>query len=101
MSFSAEAQKQRQIHDVVESSHGMTLVKVTAIGTTGFFIGTPATAAATLGTTLRGLEVRVGRSAEWVERRQARKKEGRSSKGRKRGKGAQLRRQHDRRQKGF
>ena len=81
MSFSAEAQKRRQIHDVVESSDGMTLVKVIAVGTTGFFIGTPETAAAALGTALRGLEVRVRRSVEWVERRQARKEEGRGSKG--------------------
>ena len=37
MSFSAEAQKRRQIHDVVESSDGMTIVEAIAVGTTVFF----------------------------------------------------------------
>ena len=62
MSFSAEAEKQRQAVDVVEGSDGMTLLNVIAVGSTGFFIGTPETATATLGTALRGLEVRVKRS---------------------------------------
>ena len=62
MSILTEAAKQKQIADVVESSKGMTLVNVLAVGKAGFFVGTPETATATLGTALRGLEVRVKRS---------------------------------------
>ena len=69
MSILAEAAKQKQISDVVESSKGMTLVNVLAVGKAGFFIGTPETATATLGTALRGLEVRVGKNVEWAEAR--------------------------------
>ena len=101
MSFSAVAEKQRQVADVVEGSDGMTLLNVIAVGSTGFFIGTPETATATLGTALRGLGVRVRRNVEWAEQRACRQLEGQGSKGRKRGKGSQIRRQQARQQKGF
>ena len=101
MSFSAEAEKQRQAVDVVEGSDGMTLLNVIAVGSTGFFIGTPEKATATLGTALRGLEVRVGKNVEWAEARAWRQQQGRGSKGRNRGKGARLRRQKKRQQQVF
>ena len=101
MSISAEACKNQKIDAVRESLAGMTLVNVMPVGTAGFFIGTPETATATLGTALRGLGVRVGRNVEWAERRACRQQEGQGRKGRKRGKGSQLRRQKLRQQKGF
>ena len=70
-------------------SDGMTLEKVTAAGKTGFLTGTPETATAALGTA-RGLGV--GRAEEWAAGRKRKKEEG-GSRGRKRGRGAQLRRQ--------
>jgi hypothetical protein len=37
MSFLDEAEKQKRLGDVVESSDGMTLINVIAVGSTGFF----------------------------------------------------------------
>ena len=91
MSFLDEAEKQKRLGDVVESSDGMTLLNVIAVGSTGFFIGTPVTATAALGTALGRLEKRVRRNVEWEEQRQAGKEAGNKA-SRKRGKGAQLRR---------
>ena len=101
MSILAEAEKQMLMADIVENSKGMTLVNILAVGKAGFFIGTPETATATLGTALRGLGVRVRRNVEWAEQRACRQLEGQGSKGRKRGKGSQIRRQQARQQKGF
>ena len=95
MSISADGCKNK-IDAIRESSAGMTLVNVMPVGTTGFFIGTTETATATLGTALRGLEVRVRKNVEWAEARAWRQQQGRGSKGRKRGEGAQLRRQKSR-----
>jgi hypothetical protein len=78
-------------------SDGMTLEKVTAVGKSGFLTGTPATATAALGTA-RGLGV--GRAEEWAAGRKRKKEEG-GSKGRKRGRGAQLRRQMVKQEKAF
>jgi hypothetical protein len=100
MSISADGCKNK-IDAIRESSAGMTLVNVMPVGTTGFFIGTPETATATLGTALRGLEVRVRKNVEWAEARARRQQQGQGSKGRNRGKGARLRRQKARQQKTF
>ena len=97
MSFLAEAQKQKRLSDEVESSDGMTLLNVIAVGSTGFYVGTPVTATAALGTALGKMERRIRRSVEWEERNKAGKEAGDKA-SRKRGKGAQLRRRLRRQQ---
>jgi len=97
MAFLAEEQNQKQVHEVMENSEGMTLLNVLAVGTSGFYIGTPVKAAAALGTALGRLERRTRRSVEWDERRNAGKEAGEKLV-RKRGKGAQLRRKLRRQQ---
>ena len=97
MSFLAEAQKQKRLSDEVESSDGMTLLNVIAVGSTGFYVGTPVTATAALGTALGKMERRIRRSVEWEERNRAGKEAGDKA-SRKRGKGAQLRRRLRRQQ---
>jgi hypothetical protein len=90
MSFSAEEEKLRQVDADGESSRGMTqLVKVNGAAEVTASFRTPETATAALGTA-RG--VRVREAEEWAAGREKKKGEG-GSKGRKRGRGAQLRRQ--------
>ena len=75
------------------------LVNVVTVGSNGLFIGTPATASAAQGTALGRLERRIRRNLEWEADRVRHKAEGGGKSGRKRGKGAQLRRRLVRQQK--